>query len=318
LNEIDGIVLIILLLFAWQGYRTGGLARLAGLAVLAVSVAVAWLVHSPVGDWFHWVTGLPRLAATVAGFLVPFLVVELLATVYAGRQLRRLAPEVRKSWWNRLLGVLPALGEGTLVAAMGLTVALVWPSPAMPRDAISSSLLGSRLVGVGTAVQAQVQERMGDAMRDLLTFRTVQPGSDERVALPFRTAAAQPDPEAEAALLALLNQERVERGLQPLRADERLRVSARAHARDMLKRGYFAHATPEGASPFDRMTAVGARYGTAGENLALAPTAEIAHDGLMKSPGHRENILRPEFRRVGIGALRAPPYGTMFTQNFAD
>jgi uncharacterized protein YkwD/uncharacterized membrane protein required for colicin V production len=318
LNGIDGLVLIVLLLFAWQGYRTGGLARLAGLAVMAVSVGVAWVLHRPVGDWFHWVTGLPRLAATAAGFLVPFLIIELMATVYAARQLRRLSPEVQKSWWNRLLGMVPALGEGTLLAAMGLTVALVWPSRAMPRDAITSSLLGGRLVGVGTAVQTRVQESMGGAMQDLLTFRTVRPGSNERVTLPFRTTNAEPDPEAEAAMLEVLNRERARRGLRPLRADERLRTSARAHARDMLRRGYFAHATPEGATPFDRMTAVGARYGTAGENLALAPTVEIAHTGLMKSPGHRENILRPEFGRVGIGALRAPPYGIMFTQNFAD
>lgn len=38
----------------------------------------------------------------------------------------------------------------------------------------------------------------------------------------------------------------------------------------------------------------------------------------MESPGHRANILRPEFRRVGIGAARANGRGRMFTQNFAD
>jgi len=42
-------------------------------------------------------------------------------------------------------------------------------------------------------------------------------------------------------------------------------------------------------------------FRTAGENLALAPTVQIAHTGLMNSPGHRANILHSQFGRVGIG-----------------
>jgi uncharacterized protein YkwD len=71
----------------------------------------------------------------------------------------------------------------------------------------------------------------------------------------------------------------------------------------MFARGYFAHETPEGRSPFDRMSADGVKFMTAGENLALAPTLQVAHNGLMKSPGHRANILAKDFGRVGIGIL---------------
>src|SRR6185503_18152883 len=67
--------------------------------------------------------------------------------------------------------------------------------------------------------------------------------------------------------------------------------------------GYFAHETPEGLSPFDRMRAANVRFLVAGENLALAPTLSLAHTGLMNSPGHRANILRPQFGRVGIGIM---------------
>ena len=73
----------------------------------------------------------------------------------------------------------------------------------------------------------------------------------------------------------------------------------------MLVRGYFGHVTPEGIEPFVRIEKGGIDYDAAGENLALAPTVEIAHTGLMESPGHRANILRPEFGKVGIGALNA-------------
>jgi uncharacterized protein YkwD len=93
---------------------------------------------------------------------------------------------------------------------------------------------------------------------------------------------------------------------------------ARAYSKTMLQRGFFSHDTPEGQSPFDRMRVGGVDFVVAGENLALAPTVTLAHQGLMDSPGHRANILRPEFGRVGIGAAVADGRGRMFTQNFAN
>ncbi len=60
------------------------------------------------------------------------------------------------------------------------------------------------------------------------------------------------------------------------------------------------------------------RFSTAGENLALAPSMQIAHSGLMKSPGHRANILRPEFGRVGIGIMDGGIHGLMVTQDFRN
>jgi uncharacterized protein YkwD len=86
----------------------------------------------------------------------------------------------------------------------------------------------------------------------------------------------------------------------------------------MLQRGYFSHITPEGFSPFDRLKAGKVAFGSAGENLALAPTLALAHQGLMNSPPHRANILNPAYRTVGIGVLDAGPYGVMVTQNFTD
>jgi uncharacterized protein YkwD len=86
----------------------------------------------------------------------------------------------------------------------------------------------------------------------------------------------------------------------------------------MLARGYFSHIDPAGRGPFDRLRTAKINYLAAGENLAFAPTVVVAHDGLMDSPGHRANILNPAYGRAGIGALRARPYGLMFTQVFRN
>ena len=93
---------------------------------------------------------------------------------------------------------------------------------------------------------------------------------------------------------------------------------ARRHSRDMFARGYFSHISPEGRSPGDRIRAARVRFRTAGENLALAQSLEIAHEGLMNSPGHRANILQPLYGRVGIGILDGGLYGIMVTQVFRN
>ncbi len=86
----------------------------------------------------------------------------------------------------------------------------------------------------------------------------------------------------------------------------------------MFEKGYFSHENLEGKSPFDRMEAAGIIFKVAGENLAYAATVDLAHNGLMRSPGHRANILEVDFGTVGIGVIDGGIYGKMFTQNFTN
>ena len=117
-------------------------------------------------------------------------------------------------------------------------------------------------------------------------------------------------------MLRLLNQERTSRGLPALELDTRMVPVARQHSLEMFQLAYFGHQSPVLGSPFDRLQAAKISYTRAGENLAYARTVAVAHRGLMDSPGHRENILRPEFTRVAIGVVTAGSYGRMFTQLF--
>jgi uncharacterized protein YkwD len=119
-------------------------------------------------------------------------------------------------------------------------------------------------------------------------------------------------------MFKMVNTERVQHGLAPVFFDAKLRAVARAHSDDMFKRGYFSHYTPEGLSPFDRMKNANIEFLSAGENLALAPTTELAMQGLMNSPGHRANILSPSFGKIGIGVIDGGIYGKMYSQEFTD
>ena len=120
----------------------------------------------------------------------------------------------------------------------------------------------------------------------------------------------------EKAMLDLVNSERVKAGLAPLIADAQLVRLARLKAADMIQNNYFSHNSPTYGSPFDMMKAAGVSYRYAGENLAGAPTVEMAHNSLMNSPGHRANILNANFTKIGIGVVSGGPYGKMFVQMF--
>ena len=135
-----------------------------------------------------------------------------------------------------------------------------------------------------------------EAVAETLNLLTVQPDSHERVSLPYKVTSARPRPELEARMLELVNKERVANGLPPLAADPELTVVARKHSGDMFSRGYFAHDTPEGRSPFDRMHEEGVSFLTAGENLALARRrGDNGCDSRVTAP-----IFRKGFGRVGI------------------
>ncbi|MBN8193144.1 CAP domain-containing protein [Bacillus sp. NTK074B] len=118
-------------------------------------------------------------------------------------------------------------------------------------------------------------------------------------------------------LFDLTNATRVEKGLSVLSWDDQVKDTAREHSLDMAEQNYFSHTNLEGQSPFDRMEEDQVAFRTAGENLAYGQLSSIfAHEGLMNSKGHRENILQPHYDHVGIGVAfneKSQPY---YTENF--
>ncbi|MER8047733.1 CAP domain-containing protein [Streptomyces sp. NPDC094032] len=118
-------------------------------------------------------------------------------------------------------------------------------------------------------------------------------------------------------VLNLANAERRKAGCDPLRSDAKLRTAAQRHADDMSDRDYYAHDSPEGRSPGDRITAAGYTWSTWGENIFRGPhTPAEAVDGWMNSEGHRKNILNCAFQEVGVG-VNLTGNGPWWVQDFA-
>ena len=117
------------------------------------------------------------------------------------------------------------------------------------------------------------------------------------------------------------NRERRERGLRQLKQDPALDAAARLHARHMLAQGFFDHKDPSGDGPADRVKRYAKRhYVIVGENIAAGfESTGATCRGWMRSPGHRANILRQSFTRIGAGyASGSSEYGRYYVQVFAD
>jgi len=122
-------------------------------------------------------------------------------------------------------------------------------------------------------------------------------------------------------MLIYLNRDRKDFGLSSLKMQFDLRDVAREHSKDMARKDYFDHVNFKGDTPADRLSIARVTDSTTGENLAKIggypePVKE-AEEGLMRSPGHRANILNKEFNCVGIGVVKSKDGVFYFTQNFA-
>lgn len=121
-------------------------------------------------------------------------------------------------------------------------------------------------------------------------------------------------------VVELTNAERAKFGLPPLKRQPQLDASSTWLAEDMAENNYFEHTDRMGRTIGKRITFFGYdAWSMVGENIAAGcRTPEDVVEAWMQSPGHRENILRPEFSEIGIGFVRSEknPYKFFWVQDF--
>jgi uncharacterized protein YkwD len=124
-------------------------------------------------------------------------------------------------------------------------------------------------------------------------------------------------PQMESSIACLINVQRASSGLQPVSPNGELRQAALGHSNEMISQSYFGHTSPGGVTFEDRIEATGymhnARRWLVGENLVWGTgplsTPQAVVTAWMNSPPHRENLLRPTFREIGIAAVPGTPQG---------
>ncbi|HET7034192.1 MAG TPA: CvpA family protein [Thermomicrobiaceae bacterium] len=316
---LDIALALVLLFGVYGGLRRGFLRGTLDLvAIFAALLAGAVFYHGVATLLEHWVS-LSRPLANLLAFAGIALAVQFLAWAVFVLPLTPLIEAARHVAFSRqldaVLGILPGLAKGVAFAAtllLGLTVLPLGPGF---DSTLARSPVAQRLLEGTTRFASGAESRVGFDLADFTSVTTSESEAPRKLPHAYTTGLSVSSAD-EDRMLELLNDARASDGLQPLAPDQRLQSVARAHSEEMLKLGYFAHNSPVSGSPSDRLQAAGIAFQVAGENLAYAPTVEIAHRGLMNSPGHRANILSPDFTRVGIGVIVAPNGERMFTQDF--
>jgi uncharacterized protein YkwD len=126
----------------------------------------------------------------------------------------------------------------------------------------------------------------------------------------------------EAAVVAGINAQRAAAGLPPLQLDPDLVMVARERSSDMAQKGYFSHVSPTGETFRSLMQSQGVPCSWCGENIAYNnfgddQTVAVVLSAWMASPGHRDNILRSSFDRVGVGVALGGSGAKYYTAVFA-
>lgn len=152
-------------------------------------------------------------------------------------------------------------------------------------------------------------------------------GSPGLIALDASTSCALPD--FQNSLLQQINAARATArtcgstampAVGPLAWNDRLFSAAARHSRDMGTNNYFSHTGLDGRSPSQRIAAEGYAWSWAGENIAAGQqTVTTVMNGWLASPGHCANIMRAEYRDVGVSCVQqnGSTYGKYWTMALA-
>jgi len=324
-NWIDILVVVIVVFYSIQGFSLGFLTAAIDFTSFALSFLLGLSLYGFVAGFLVRYLSIPQGFANAIGFFAVALLFEIIFTLLIRIFLSKLPilhlQETMQSSIKvvgKFLGIIPGVLSGLLLSSFILSLIIALPFSVFLKHSVTNSKIGGVLVANTQGFTKSWQNVFGGAVNDTLSFLTVEPKSDELVNLNFKTNNISVDSSAEQQMFKDVNHERVSRGIPAMSFSKILTKAAEMHCTDMFKRGYFSHYTPEGLSPFDRMAQLDIIFNYAGENLALAPSEDLAMKGLMQSPGHKENILSTNFRQVGVGVIDGGVYGEMFCQEFTD
>ena len=317
-NWLDLVIIFILIFFVARAFRFGFWVVLVDLVSFLASLLISLRVYQFVAEFLRTNFTLSRSISNALGFLLSAVFVESILGVILYKLVYLVPVRLKKGIVSKFLAIFPAIGEGFIMVSFLLILALAFPiSPKIKAD-ITESRIGGLLIEKTSGVEAKVNEVFGGVIEDALTFYTIKPESREVVELTVTKRELSIDELSETEMFKLVNKDRKEMGVAELIWDVRLVPVARTHATDTWERSYFGHISPEGEDVGGRLEKAGVNFFVAGENLALAPTLQTAHTGLMNSRGHRENILSGDFNKMGIGVIENGVYGKIFVQIFID
>lgn len=317
MNNFYVFLTVAVFLGIFAGYLAGFKRIFFLLIKIVLSAGIAyWLypvVDGMISDHITIIEGWSRSISFITVFFLGFILLHLLFS-----SIERKTAGFNKSIVNKIAGAVTGFAAGIMIMLLLIQLTDIILIP----KGIENEMKERGITAAASKPAEWINDKLLPVFQNqptqVMALRAPASLPETGIMLDYTTSDFKIRHDLEAAMLVLINTERQKQGLNVLTADPALAAAATAHAADMFTRGYFSHNTPEGIDPFQRLQKLHITYRYAGENLALAPTLLKAHEGLMRSPGHRANILNPSYGRIGIGILDAGVHGLMITQEFRN
>lgn len=318
MNWVDAAIIVLLLFFVYESIGRNFLGEILDSASFVIAFFASLRFYNEFANFFISSFQIPNSLAKIFGFLSVWFLVETLFFGIIHFIVFKAIQNIHLPKQLNSFSFIPALFRGLVFISIILVLLGTFPIQPKIKKEILDSSIGSRILGETQRIEGPLKNVFGGITEDTFSFLTIKPKSDESINLGFQTTEFSPNSAMEDQLIALVNKERATLGLQTLEKVDTLTQIGRGHSGDMFTRGYFAHSSPESNNVSDRAIEKNYVFLVIGENLAYAPTVALAHKGLMDSQGHRENLLSPEFNKVGIGIMDGGVYGLMVTQVFSN
>lgn len=318
-NGIDLLFILLIIFFIFT--NNGVVNSTIELIGLFFSFIFSFTVYPFTATLIVKIFSLNKAFSNAIGFIVTWFVAEIIFFILARVISKKIPNHIYSNKWNYILGFIPGFIYGVIFYTFIVTLIIALPVRGELKKVVLDSNTAPSLVSYSSQFEGLFRNIFNDAIAESLNFLTIKQNSSESVDLGFKLSEQDLsiDREAEHGMIDLVNHERTSRGLPALIFDENMTTLARNYGKEMFIYGFFSHQSEvDNSTPAERMDKANIDYLIMGENLAYAPTLQIAHTGLMNSEGHRKNILSPEFGKIGIGVIDGGIYGKIFVQEFKD
>lgn len=317
-NYVDFVVLVFLIFFIVNSLKMGFWSSLDNLISFIVSIFAAFFLYPYLSDIIAANFNMSKNMTGIISFLMIFVFADFVISSFIVKLFGLIPKKIIENKWLNFISPILASIESVLIVTILFFFALSAPISIALKSDIENSKFFKNFVSKQEFIRFPIERLFQGFIDEAYTYFTNAPDDRKVVDLKTSTNNLEVDEITEVQMINLVNQERQKLGLGEVFVDEKLTKVARDHAYDMWTRKYFSHYSPDEENVADRLKKNNIKYVYAAENLALAPSLQIAHKGLMDSEGHKRNILDSNFKKIGIGVVSNGYYGNMYVQVFTN
>ncbi len=169
-NWLDLVIILVLVYYATDAYRRGFLYIFADFISFLASFLISLRVYKFAADLFMANFNLPDTFANALGFIVVSIILESVFGYLLTYLINELPKGIRESKINRLLGLIPALGEGIILIAFLLTIIVALPLPPEYKRSVANSKIGSFIIKETGRAEKVINQLSGGVFDKALTY----------------------------------------------------------------------------------------------------------------------------------------------------